>query len=298
MDVFVTGASGWIGSAVTRELVAAGHTVTGLARSEDGEARVAAAGAESLRGDLDDLDLLRRAADRAGAVIHLANKHDFANPAESNRAERAAVQTFAETLEGSGRPLLFAAGVAGLTPGRAATEGDANPGAGPDAPRGGAENLALSFADRGVVPVSLRFAPSVHGMGDSGFIRAIADAARRTGVSGYVGSGEHAWAAVHRDDTARLVVAVLADPAAAQGVVHAVAEPAVATRDIAEAIGARLGLPVRSVDVGDAVEHFGFIGRFFGMDLRATADLTRERYGWTPRERGLLEDIAGGAYDA
>ena len=297
MDVFVTGASGWIGSAVTRELIENGHRVTGLVRSDEGAARVSAVGATPLRGDLDDLDLLRRGAEGAEAVVHLANKHDWANPAESNRAERAAVQSFVDALGGSGRPFLFAAGVAGLTPGRAATEDDVNPTSGPDAPRGGAESLALSSADHGVVPVALRFAPSVHGTGDHGFIRLIADAARRTGVAGYVGDGAHGWATVHRADAARLVARVLADPATADGVVHVVGEPEVATRAIAEAIGARENLPVASIALDEAVDHFGVIGRFFALDLAATAERTRSRYGWQPRERGLLDDIAAGAYD-
>jgi nucleoside-diphosphate-sugar epimerase len=298
MDVFITGASGWIGSAVTRELADHGHRVTGLVRSDSGADLVNAAGATPLHGHIDDLDLLRRAAEAADGVVHLANKHDWANPAESNRAERAAVQTLADALEGSGRPLLFAAGVAGLTPGRAATEDDPNPTSGPDAPRGGAESLALTYADRGVVPVALRFSPSVHGPGDHGFVKIIADAARRTGVSGYVGDGTQGWATVHRSDAARLVALVLADPARADGVVHAVGEPSVPTRAIAEAIGERAGLPVTSIAADDAVAHFGFLGQFFGRDLSATAERTRERYGWEPRERGLLADIAAGGYDA
>jgi nucleoside-diphosphate-sugar epimerase len=298
MDVFVTGASGWIGSAVTRQLIESGHRVSGLVRSDDGAAAVGAAGATPVRGDLDDLDLLARSARAADAVVHLANKHDWANPAESNRAERAAVQTFVDALDGSGAPFLFASGVAGLTPGRPSTEADANPSHGPDAPRGGAENLALEAADRGLVPVALRFAPSVHGMGDHGFVRLIADAARRSGVASYVGSGEHGWATVHRSDAARLVALVLEHPDAAQGIVHAVAEPDVPTRAIAEALAARDGLPVESVEPDVAVERLGFIGTFFARPLTATAELTRARYGWITTGPTLLDDIAAGAYDA
>jgi nucleoside-diphosphate-sugar epimerase len=298
MRIFVTGASGWIGRAVTRELTARGHSVRGLVRSPDGASGVRAAGGEPAEGDLDDLDALRREAARADAVVHLANKHDWAHPVETNRAERSAVQTLAEALAGSGRALLFAAGVAGLTPGRAVREDDPHPASGPDAPRGGAENLALSFADRGVRPVALRFAPSVHAPGDSGFVRHLADTARRTGVAGYVGSGEHSWAAVHRADAARLVAAVLDDPDAAHGVVHAVAESGIPTRRIAEALAAREGLSAVSIAPEDAEDHFGFLGRFFGSDLTATSDLTRARYAWEPREAGLIDDIARGAYDA
>lgn len=298
MDVFVTGASGWIGSGVVPALVAAGHRVSGLVRSDSGAEAVEVAGARVVRGDLDDLDSLRRAAAAAHAVVHLANKHDWVNPAESDRAERAAVETLATALVGSGAPFLFASGVAGLTPGRASTEHDASPAHGPESRRGGAENLALTFRDRGVVPVALRFAPSVHGPGDPGFIRLVADAARRSGVAGYVGEGAQSWAAVGRDDAARLVVRILDDPATADGIAHVVAEDGVPTRAIAEAIGAREGLPVVSIDPERAVEHFGFIGNFFALDLSARADLTRDRFGWHPAAPTLLEDIAAGGYDA
>src|SRR4051812_24479509 len=207
MRVFITGASGWIGSATVAELLGAGHEVVGLARSEGSAAAVEAQGATVLRGDLDDLDALRRCAADADAVVHLANKHDWANPAESNRAERAAVETIAEALVDSGRPFLLASGVAGLAPGRAATEADPSPAVGPGSARGGSENLGLDYAARGVRTIAARFAPTVHGPGDHGFIAAIVAAARRTGVSGYVGDGS--WSAVHLSDAARLVRAGL-----------------------------------------------------------------------------------------
>ncbi len=183
MRVFITGASGWIGSAAVDELLATGHQVTGLARSETSAAALEAKGATVLHGDLDDLDSLRAGSADAEAVIHLANKHDWANPAESNRAERAAVQTIGDTLAGSNRPFLLASGVAGLAQGRPSTENDRSPWSGPEAPRGGTENLALEYLDRGVKSISLRFAPTVHGDGDHGFISAIVAAAPATGVS-------------------------------------------------------------------------------------------------------------------
>ncbi|HWS38022.1 MAG TPA: NAD-dependent epimerase/dehydratase family protein [Actinoplanes sp.] len=293
MHVFLTGAGGWIGSHTVDELLAHGHRVTGLARTPAAADALAAKGAGALPGDLDDLDALRRGALAADAVVHLANKHDWANPAESNRAERAAVQTFADALSGSDRPFLFASGLAALGLDRPAAETDPSPHHGPDSPRGGAENLALGSA--GVHAIAARFAPTVHGTGDHGFISYLVAAARRTGVSGYVGDGATAWSAVHVRDAARLVrLALVQAPAGAR--LHAVAETAVLSRDIATAIGAILDVPVKAVDPAEAVEHFGFLGRFFGTDMTATSDLTRAAFDWTPTGPALLEDITAGAY--
>jgi len=295
MRVFITGASGWIGSATVAELLGAGHEVVGLARSEGSAAALEAQGATVLRGDLDDLDALRRGAADADAVAHLANKHDWANPAESNRAERAAVETLAEALVGSDRPLVLASGLAGLAQGRPGSETDPSPAVGPDSMRGGSENLALSYVDRGVRAISARFAPTVHGTGDHGFVAYLTTTARRHCVSAYVGDGSVAWSAVHRSDAARLVRLGL-EQAPAGSLLHAVAEEGIATRDIAAAIGEALGVPVTSVAPEDALEHFGFIGMFFGMDMSATSTRTRELLGWTPTGPTLLEDIKGGAY--
>ncbi len=295
MRVFVTGASGWIGSAAVDELLAAGHEVTGLARSASSAETLAAKGVDVLRGDLDDLDSLRAGAADADAVLHLANKHDFSNPAVSNTAERSAVQTIGDTLAGSGRPFLLASGVAGLIGDRPATEDDPSPFHGPESPRGGAENLALEFVDRGVHTVSLRFSPTVHGVGDHGFIAAIADIARARGVSGYPGDGTNCWAAVHVSDAARLVAMGLAK-APAGSRLHAVAETGIPSRETAEAIGRALDLPVTSVDLDDVPEHFGWIGGFFAMNLTATSTATSELLGWTPTGPTLSEDLAAGAY--
>ncbi|KQO59744.1 SDR family oxidoreductase [Curtobacterium sp. Leaf261] len=295
MRVFITGASGWIGSATTDEALAAGHQVIGLARSDASAAALEAKGATVLRGDLDSLDVIRTGAVDADAVIHLANKHDWSNPAESNRAERAAVSTITEALEGSGKPFLFASGVAGLAQGRPSVESDASPFTGPDAMRGGAENLALEFLDRGIEVVSLRFSPTTHGVGDHGFVDVLVKAAVRNGAAGYVGDGTNRWAAVHRSDAAKLNVLALENPSA-MPIVHAVAEEGVPTKEIAEAIGRSLGLPVVSVPQADAAEHFGFLGGFFGMDMSSSSTATRETLGWTPTGPTLVEDIDAGAY--
>lgn len=297
MHVFVTGASGWIGSATVDELLANGHKVTGLARSAAAATTLEAKGVSVRRGDLDDLDSIRAGAEDAEAVIHLANKHDFSNPAASSAAERAAVQTISDTLAGTDRPFLFASGVAGLTQGRPATEDDASRAHGPDSPRGGAENLAFEFLDRGVHSVSLRFSPTVHGTGDHGFIAVIAAVAREKGVSGYPGDGTNRWAAVHRSDAARMVVLGL-EKAPAGARLHAVAEQGVPTREIAEAIGRRFDLPVASIAAEDVGDHFGWIGNFFAMDLEATSTRTRELLGWTPTGPTLVEDIGADAYSA
>ncbi len=289
MRVFVTGASGWIGSAVVDDLIAAGHEVLGFARSDASAAGLEAKGATVLRGDLDDLDSLARGARDADATVHLANKHDWSNPAESNRAERAAVEAIGEALSGSDRGFVNASGVV-------AAETDPSPFVGPDSMRGGSENRAFDFIGEGVRAVAVRFAPTVHGMHDHGFIASITQVARRTGVSAYVGDGSHAWAAVHRSDAAHLV-RIGVERAAAGARLHAIAEDAVPTKSIAEAIGERLGLPVEAIAPDDAIAHFGFIGQFFGRDMSSSSTLTRATYGWEPTGPTLLEDIAAGAYD-
>ena len=295
MRVFVTGASGWIGSATVDELLSAGHSVLGLARSDASAAALEEKGATVLRGDLDDLDAIRKGAADADGVVHLANKHDWANPAASNAAERGAVEAIADTLVGTERPFVLASGVAGLAKGRPSTEEDPSPFHGPDAPRGGSENLAVEYVGRGVRAVSARFAPTVHGVRDHGFIAYIVGVAREKGVSAYVGDGTHRWAAVHRPDAARLVRIGL-EQAPAGTRLHAVAEEGVPTKVIAEAIGRGLGLPVTSVGPEDAIGHFGFIGAFFAMDLSSSSERTRARFGWEPTGPTLVEDIEAGAY--
>ncbi|MDX6318055.1 MAG: hypothetical protein QOD35_1455, partial [Nocardioidaceae bacterium] len=256
---------------------------------------LAAKGAQVRRGDLDDLESIRAGADDAEAVIHLANKHDFDNPAASNKAERAAVEAIGTVLAGSGRPFLLASGTAGLSLGREATERDRSPFSGPDAPRGGSENLALDFVDRGVHTVILRFAPTVHGDGDHGFIAALVGIARNRGSAGYVGNGTNRWSAVHRSDAARLVRLGL-ERAPAGALLHAVGENGVPAREIADAIGRGLDLPAVSVPAEDVARHFGWIGAFFAMDIPASSTLTQQLLGWSPTGPTLLDDLNGGSY--
>lgn len=295
MHVFITGASGWIGSAVVDDLLAAGHAVTGLARSDASAAALEGKGVTVRRGDLDDLDAIRSGALASDAVIHLANKHDWADMAATNATERAAAQTVGDALVGTGKPFLLASGLAGLAEGRAATEDDASPFHGPDAPRGGTENLLLDFAGRGVRSVALRFSPTTHGTGDHGFVATLCRIARDRGVSGYPGDGRNHWAAVHVADAARMVVLGL-EKAPAGSRLHAVAEEGVPTRVIAEAIGRAFDLPVAAVPDDRIGEHFGWIGGFFAMDMAASSAATRELLGWTPTGPTLIEDIDGGAY--
>lgn len=294
MHVFVTGASGWIGSATVTELLASGHRVTGLARSEASAERLKTKGADVLRGDLADLETLRRGATAADAVVHLAYNHDWSDTTGAGATNRAAVQTIGNALAGTGRPLMVASGVA-LLPGKPATEDDLSPLSGPDAPRGGGENLAFEYADQGVRSVALRFAPTVHGTGDYGFIAILAAVAREKGVSGYPGDGSNGWSAVHVSDAARLITLGL-DKAPARAALHAVAEESVPTRRIAEAIGRAFDLPVAPVAHDQLEDHFGWIGQFFAMDLSATSAKTRELLGWTPTGPDLITDLDTGAY--
>lgn len=291
MRVFITGASGWIGSHTVDELLAHDHEVVGLARSESSAAALEAKGVTVLRGNLDDLDSLRTGAADADAVVHLANKHDFDDMAASNRAERAAVETLSEALVGSDRPLLIASGAGGSVFG----ETDVLPFHGPDSMRGGAENLLLEYGDRGVRAISARFPPTVHGAGDHGFVSILVGVARQQGVSAYVGDGSARWSAVHVTDAAGLNRLAI-EKAPAGSVLHAVAEEGVPTREIAEWIGRGLGLPVTSVEPDAAMAHFGWIGMFFAMDRAAASQATRDLLGWTPTGPTLVDDLASGAY--
>jgi nucleoside-diphosphate-sugar epimerase len=305
MRVFVTGASGWIGSAVVPELIGAGHHVVGLARSEVSAEVLDAAGAEVLWGDLDDLDVLRTAAADSEGVIHLAFKHesafsgDFAGAAD---ADRRAVEALGEALAGSDRPLLIASGTIGLAPGRLAIEED---GRGPDPAmaglgggpltRLGTAQITLSLASRGVRSSVVRLPPTCHGDGDKGFMATLVGIARAKGVSGYLGEGSNRWPATHRLDVAP-VFRLAMEKAAAGSVLHAVAEEGVPIRRVAEVIGRHLDVPVVAVSPEGAFEHFGFLGAFIGADVPASSASTRDLLGWQPTHPGLLEDLDEGHY--
>ena len=304
MRVFVTGASGWIGSAVVPELIGAGHRVVGLARSDASATALVAAGAEVQRGTLDDIDTLQRAAASSDGVIHLAFKHDtaFSGGFEgAANADRRAVDVFGEALAGSERPLVIASGTLGLAPGHLATERD---GQSPDpalfAHGGPAMRLAtaqatVAFASRGVRASVLRLPPTVHGDGDNGFMAMLIGIARRTGVSGYIGDGASRWPAVHRQDAAHLFRLAL-EQAPAGSVLHAVADEGVPVRAIAEVIGRHLDVPVAAIAPEDAGTHFGFLAGFLGLDSPASSALTRELVAWQPTHPGLIDDLDQGHY--
>ena len=298
MRIFVTGASGWIGSAVVPELLGAGHEVVGLARSETSAQRLEAAGALVYRGDLDDADDLAKAASDSDGVIHLAFQHEVAfggNFAAAGAADRRAVEAMGAALADSDRALVLASGMLGLKPGRVATENDglvpdASVRGNPAGVRAATALLALSLRGIGVRSSVLRLPPTVHGHGDNGFMATLVGIARERGVAGYVGDGSNRWPAVHRYDAASLFrLAVEAAPAGS--VLHAAANEGVAFRDIADAMGRHLGVPAASVAPGDAAEHFAHLGHFVGLDSPASAAVTRELLAWEPTGPSLLEDL-------
>lgn len=292
MRVFVTGATGFVGSAVVQELLGAGHQVLGLVRSEE-SAQKLATGAEAHYGTLEDLASLRRGAAAADGVIHTAFIHDFVDFAAASDTDRQAIEAIGAELAGSQRPLIVCSGLAFLPQDRLATENDVPQVAGGYPRR--SEETALDLVAQGVRGMALRLSPTTHGAGDHGFIHTLITIAREKGVAAYLGDGSNRWPAVHRLDAARLFRLALEQGAAGTRY-HAVAEEGVPMRDIAAVIGRHLNLPVVSKTADEAAEHFGWMARFVGLNMAASSTLTRQELGWQPSHPTLLEDLEQGHY--
>ena len=308
MHVFVTGASGWIGRGLVPELIAAGHTVTGLARSDVAAQALRAAGAEVRSGSLDDLDTLRDAAASSDGVIHLAFKHDIAfagDYAGASDADRQAIEAFGEALAGTNKPFVIASGilgVLGLPPGVVATERDGLAGDREVPISGGEGRMAnaeytLALAEHGVRSSIVRLPPATHGDGDNGFISTAIGFVRKKGAAPYVGDGSNRWPTVHRDDAARLFRLAL-ESAPAGSVLHAVGDEGVPIRDVAEIFASHLGVPAVSVTLEQAGEYLGWLGRLWGIDGPASARITRDLLGWEPTRPGLIADLEEDHYFA
>jgi nucleoside-diphosphate-sugar epimerase len=317
MRVFVTGATGFIGSAVVQELIAAGHSVTGLARNDAAAKALAGAGAQAHRGSLDDLDSLRTGAAASDGVIHLAFMHGLGKLSVGGRlrillggppggivsrfmaitttADARAIDALGAALENSGRPLVTTFGTMGLVPSGRMTEADAPDPRSPGAARATTERTVQGWAERGVRASIIRLAPSVHGDGDSGLVPQLIDTARKKRVSAYVGDGQNRWCAVHRLDAARLFRLAL-EKGMAGARYHGVAEEGVPFRTIAEVIGRRLGVPAISRTSEEAVRQFGWLGPFVAADNPASSHQTRLDLGWQPEQPGLIADVDRPSY--
>lgn len=287
MRIFVTGATGFVGSAVVQELIANGHQVLGLSRSEAGLAQLTAAGAEAVLGTLDDHDVLSQGAAACDGVIHTAFNHDFSKFAENAQQDGRAIAVLGGALEGTTKPILVTSGTAMLASGRMATEEDRPGGHSPRI----SEPSADALVAKGVRASIVRLAPTTHGAGDHGFVPMLINLAREKGVAAYIGEGENRWSAVHRSDAAKLYRLAIERGAAGERY-HAVAEEAVPMKTIATAIGKGLNLPVES----RPAEYFGWFAMFAGMDAATSAAWTRETLGWTPTGPSLAEDLENAEY--
>jgi nucleoside-diphosphate-sugar epimerase len=297
MRVFVTGATGFVGAAVVQELIAAGHQVLGLTRSDAGAKSLLAVGAQVHRGDLQDLDSLRRGAAATDGVIHTAFNHDFSRFKANCETDRQVIEALGSALVGSDRPLIITSAVGILPSGGVGTE-ETMPASGPAAhPRSASEEAADSVAARGVRVSAVRLAASVHGDGDHAFVPLLIGLARQKGVSAYVGDGLNRWPAVHRLDAAQLYRLVLENGRAGARY-HGVAEAGITLRDVAHVIGRRLNVPAVAMSGEEAANHFGWFVHFAAMDMPASSKQTQERLGWQPKQPGLMADLDGGNYFA
>ncbi len=295
MRIFVTGATGYIGSAIIQELHEAGHQVTGLSRSNEAARKLVAAGIEAHMGALDDVDSLRRGAAASDGVIHLAYNHDFSAYATAGETDRQAVAALGSALIGSDRPFVITSGITVLTPGRIATEEDALDRNAASAPRIPSEEVMQALAAQGVRTSVVRLSPSVHGEGDYGFVPTLIGIAREKGVSAYIGEGTNRWPAVHRLDAAHLFRLAL-EKGTARARFHGVADEGIPVRDIAAIIGRHLNVPVVSKSAEEATDHFGWLGAFLRVDCPASSALTQQQLGWHPSQPSLLADLDEGHY--
>jgi len=295
MKVFVTGATGFVGSAVVQELIQAGHQVLGLARSDAAGKSLIAAGAQVHHGNTEDLDSLRSGAAASDGVIHTAFNHDFSKWAANCEIERRAIEAIGSALAGSDRPLIITSGTLLVSPGRLATE-DAKPTVtSKDIPRAATEEAARSLAEQEVRVSVVRLSPSVHGDGDHGFVPTLINIARQKGVSAYVGEGSNRWTGVHRLDAAVLYRLAL-EKGSTGAWYHGADEEGIPFRDIAEVIGRRLSIPVVAKSPKEAADHFGWIAHFTQLDGPASSKLTRDRLGWQPRQPRLIPDLEHSAH--
>jgi nucleoside-diphosphate-sugar epimerase len=294
MRVFVTGASGFVGSAVVQELISAGHQVLGLARNDAAATKLTAAGAAVHRGDLEDLETLRTGVDATDGVIHTGFIHDFSRFKEVCETDRRAIAAMGAALGGTDRPIIITSGTGLLANGQLAVE-DNRPAPGQN-PRIASEEAADAIAANGIRVSVVRLPPSVHGEGDHGFVPMLINIAREKGAAVYKGDGLNRWPAVHRLDAARLFRLALEKGSAGGTRFHGVAEEGVAFRDIAQLIGKGLKVPVESKSVEEAASHFGWFAHFASLDNPCSSKQTRETLGWKPLQPGLLSDIDHAGY--
>ena len=295
MQVFVTGASGFVGSAIVKELLTAGHRVLGLVRSEKAAQQLKATGAKVLLGDINDLEIITQGATQCEAVIHTAFNHDFSQYKASCEADRVVIEAFGAALAGTTKPLVITSGVGLLNYGRMVTEDDVLPAGADVIPRAASEEAAATVAAQGVNVYIVRLPPSVHGAGDHGFVPMVIDLARSKGESAYVGDGSNHWPAVHRTDAA-VLYRLIVEKQPELKVLHPIGEEGVHFRKIAEAIGQGLNLPVTSKNGDEVAEHFGWFSHFASIDCPASSQKTREALGWDTKGAGLIEDINTAGY--